>query len=110
MFTTTYFSTINLDQPVSLELKSLSFDRIEFSAAALEILLDVVTKRCDNLDSLTMQWCRVPRIECRADFEGLVKNVVWETMTETDPVYDETESEGDMYLEDDSDDDSDDDD
>ena len=77
---TTDFSTVNLDQPVPIELKSLSFDDIEFSTEAVEKLLDVVAKMCD-LSRLTMRWCRVPDITRRADFEDLVENVVWVFVT-----------------------------
>ena len=104
MLSTAYFSTVDLDQPVSLKLKSLSFDHIEFSEAALEELIDVVTKRCD-LDGLTMRYCRVPHIECRAGLEDLVEYLVWEVVTVIGPTYEKTESEGDSYWEDDSDDD-----
>ena len=82
MSPTTHVFTVNLDQLVSPELKSLSFDDIEFSAEAVEQLLDVVREMYD-IDSLVMRWCRVPDIERRADFEDLVENLLWEVVTET---------------------------
>ena len=100
---TVHVFVVNLDQPVYPKLKSLSFDDITFSAGALEKLLSVVAKM-HGLDILTMRWCRVPDIECRADLENLVENVIWEDVEVISRFY-ETDFEGDRYLEEDSDDD-----
>ena len=77
---------VNLGQPVSPKLKSLSFDDVEFSTEAVEKLLEVVGKTCD-LDSLTMRWCRVPSTERLADFKNLVQTVVLEPVREIPAEY-----------------------
>ena len=83
---TTHVFVVNLGQPVSPKLKSLSFDDLKFSAEAVEKLLEVVGKMCD-LDSLTMRWCRVPDTERLADIENLVQTVVLESVTEINAEY-----------------------
>ena len=52
-----------------------------------------------DLDSLAMVWCRVSDLERRVDFEDLVENFFWESVTE----HYGTESEEDRCWENDSD-------
>jgi len=96
-YSITHVCTAKLDQPIAPKLESLSFHNVDLRLEPHNKLLGILRERCTHdvgLRSLVLRSCYVPTLEYKKELEGLVKEITWEDVVESD---DETDSETDSY-------------
>ena len=106
----THLCTAKLDQPTVPKLESLSLHNVDLRLESHDKLLGILRERCTHdvgLESLVLQSCYVPTLGYRKELEGLVKEITWDDVVESDDEMDseeETDSDSDSYSEEETED------
>ena len=82
--------TVTPDQPIAPKLKSLLFRNVNIYYGLHSKLLGILKERNTRgvgLKSLSINLCRVPTLECKKEFEGLLEHITWHNVTEMDSDY-----------------------